>query len=190
METAKEKDSIRQDLLSRRDAMSEKEVRSGSDHISEGIMSLPEWEESEILYTYVSMGNEPDTYDLINAALIAGKKVCVPRVFGKEMRFIAIQSANELMPGTWGLMEPPDGGVYEEKPGLVIVPGIAFGKDYYRVGFGAGYYDRFFEGHDKGDGWTLVAVCYDFQVLDSVPAEEFDVMMDMIVTPGEIFSRD
>ena len=190
MDLAKIKNEIRQQMLADRDAMDREEVQKASSGIMDGIMALPEWAESDVLYIYASMGNEPDTYALINAALISGKKVCVPRVFGKEMRFIAIRSSSELLPGTFGLMEPPDGGVYEDTPGLVVVPGIAFGMDFYRVGFGAGYYDRFFEGHKKGDGWTLAAVCYDFQLLDSVPAEEFDVRMDKIVTPHRTYSPE
>ena len=150
---------------------------------------MPEWENAEILYTYVSMGNEPYTQDLINAALLSGKRVCVPRIFGKEMRFIEIRSVNELVPGTWGIMEPPDGGVYENTPGLVIVPGVVFGEDFVRVGYGAGYYDRFFEGHMTGDGWFLAAIGYEFQVHPSLPAEEFDVYMDALVTEERVLRR-
>ena len=169
--------------------MSEEEHKDKSCRIAENITALPEWEDAEIIYTYVSMGNEPYTPDLINAALSAGKRVCVPRIFGKEMRFIEIRSVNELLPGTWGIMEPPDGGVYENTPGLVIVPGVVFGEDFVRVGYGAGYYDRFFEGHVAGDGWFLTAVGYEFQVHPTLPAEEFDVYMDALVTEKRVLRR-
>ena len=186
---AKEKQRLRSLAAAERDAMSEKEHLKKSDLIAGWIMTLPEWEDCKILYTYVSMGNEPYTPALIDAALKAGKRVCVPRIFGKEMRFIEIHSTDDFHPGTWGIMEPDDSGVYEDNPGLVIVPGVVFGEDFVRVGYGAGYYDRFFEGHTQGDGWFLAAVCYEFQMQPTLPAEEFDVYMDAVITEDRVLRR-
>ena len=189
MKNAEEKKRLRAVAGDMRDSMTEQEHEDKSFRIAENIMSMPEWEDADIIYTYVSMGNEPYTRGLINASLVAGKRVCVPRIFGKDMRFIEIRSVNELVPGTWGIMEPPDGGVYEDSPGLVIVPGIVFGEDFVRVGYGAGYYDRFFEGHAPGDGWILAAIGYEFQVYPSLPVEEFDVYMDALVTEERVLRR-
>ena len=58
-----------------------------------------------------------------------------------------------------------------------------------RVGDGAGYYDRFFEGHCDGDGWFLAAVGYEFQVQPTLPAEEFDVYMDAVVTESRVLEK-
>lgn len=186
---AEEKQSLRRVSNQKRDAMKESDHKEKSELIAARIMKLPEWSELDYIYTYVSMGNEPYTLGLINAALSEGKNVCVPRIFGKEMRFIKISSLNELEPGTWGIQEPPDGGVYETTPGLVIVPGVVFGEDFVRVGYGAGYYDRFFEGHVTGDGWFLTAIGYEFQVYPTLPAEDFDVYMDALVTEDRVLRR-
>lgn len=186
---AEQKQDLRELCRAKRDALESGEYRRLSDLIFKNILSMPQWEDCSILYTYVSMGKEPDTTELINTALAMGKRVCVPRIFGKEMRFIEIQSQDELMPGTLGIREPADSGIYEDTPGLVIVPGIAFGEDFVRVGYGAGYYDRFFEGHTVGDGWFLAAVCYEFQVRPTLPAEEFDVYMDAVITEERVMKR-
>ncbi len=187
---AVKKQELRVTAGKKRDALCESEHKNRSLRIVDNIMSMREWKDSGVIYTYVSMGKEPYTNDLIETAVKEGKKVCVPRIFGKEMRFISITSAADLHPGTWGIMEPDDPGIYENIPGFVIVPGIVFGEDFVRVGYGAGYYDRFFEGHAPGDGWFLAAIGYEFQVYPSLPAEEFDVYMDAVVTEERVLRRN
>lgn len=183
------KQGLRENAGKLRDGLNEADHKEKSAKIMENIKAMPEWENSGIIYTYVAMGKEPYTPDLIDAALADGKRVCVPRIFGKEMRFIEIRSLKDLHPGTWGIQEPEDKGVYEDAPGLVIVPGVVFGEDFVRVGYGAGYYDRYFEGHRSGDGWILVAVGYEFQVYPALPAEEFDVYMDALVTEERVLRK-
>ena len=67
---------------------------------------------------------------------------------------------------------------------LVILPGIAFDRKGYRIGFGGGYYDRF-KTRLRNDS-ILLAPAYDFQVLEHIPAEAFDQPVDMVVTEKEI----
>ena len=189
MDKAAQKQMFREEASRERDGLCEEEHMGKSARIMENIKSMAEWKDSDILYTYVAMGKEPYTPDLIEAAFEAGKRVCVPKIFGKEMRFIEIKTLDDLHPGTWGIQEPDDTGVYENTPGFVIVPGVVFGEDFVRVGYGAGYYDRYFEGHTPGDGWFLTAVGYEFQVHPTLPAEEFDVYMDALVTEDRVLRR-
>ena len=186
---ASQKQKLREKMAKMRDALDEDVHNEKSRLIAENVMSLPEWDNYDTLYTYVSMGKEPITTGLIERTLAQGKMVCVPKIFGKEMRFIEIKSLRDLQPGTWGIQEPEDSGVYVDIPGLVIVPGVVFGEDFVRVGYGAGFYDRFFEGHSYGDGWFLAAVGYEFQVQPTLPAEEFDVLMDALVTEERTLYR-
>ena len=186
---AEQKQKLRVEAGRMRDGLIETEHLEKSTLIMENIKSMKEWKDCDILYTYVAMGKEPYTPDLIEAAFEAGKRVCVPKIFGKEMRFIEIKSLDDLYPGTWGIREPEDTGKYEYTPGFVIVPGVVFGEDFVRVGYGAGYYDRYFEGHTQGDGWFLAAVGYEFQVHPALPAEEFDVYMDALVTEKRTLYR-
>ena len=69
------------------------------------------------------------------------------------------------------------------KPDCAIVPGIAFDVHGNRLGFGAGYYDRYFE---TAGEITKIALAYDFQILNEIPREDNDISMDAIITEKRI----
>ena len=71
---------------------------------------------------------------------------------------------------------------------IVIVPGLAFDKNYDRLGKGKGYYDRFFEKYDKLN-MTKVAICFECQLLESIPHDEHDKKVDIIVTENSVLSN-
>ena len=70
-----------------------------------------------------------------------------------------------------------------EKIDVVIVPGIAFDRNGHRIGFGCGYYDDFLK---RARQAKKIALAYDFQIVDFIPAETHDVRVDVIVTPDGI----
>jgi 5-formyltetrahydrofolate cyclo-ligase len=135
---------------------------------------------------YVSVQNEVDTRQLIEYALRVGKKVFVPVTQGSGvMGFQEILSLDNLRSARFGLLEPEhDVGLMIEPDDLdlVIVPGIAFDRRGNRLGFGGGYYDRFFERCNA----TRVGLAYAFQVVDDIPAEDHDEKMDWVVTEDEV----
>lgn len=164
--------------------MSEREVTGLSTLISESFLALPELCKAESVCTYVSKGNEVDTRYIIESLWRLGKRVYVPKVYGKDMHFHRISSFDELVCGSYGIMEP-EGDAYEDAlGGIIIVPGVAFDKKLNRIGFGGGYYDRYLAGHD---GFFKVALAYDFQVVDEIQAEPTDIKPDVIVTESRIY---
>ena len=72
--------------------------------------------------------------------------------------------------------------IYENILDLIIMPGVAFDENKNRIGFGGGYYDRFLLKFDKNKIPLTIAVCYDFQVIDYIPAENHDQKPDFIIT--------
>lgn len=187
MNVSEEKKLIRKEILSKRDLIAEEERLLKSKKIVDNVLGLPEWKEAEEIYLFASFGSEPNTFPLIENALKNGKRVSLPRIIKKEMKFINIRSIDDLVPGTWGILEPEDLGIYNERPGLVIVPGVAFGRNLYRVGYGAGHYDRFF--CKKKKDFKKVAIGYDFQLIDKVPYDELDVAVDMVITDKDIIRQ-
>ncbi len=184
MSIIEEKKKIRKDILKKRDELSEKEKLLKSESIVENVLGLPEWKDADVVYLFASFGSEPNTFPLIENALDSGKKVALPRIIDKEMKFIEIRSKDALEPGTWGILEPADNGCYFYEPGIVIVPGVAFSRDFYRVGYGAGYYDRFF-GKRRKD-FNMAAIGFDFQLMDSVPFDYLDVSVDLVITDKDV----
>ena len=70
---------------------------------------------------------------------------------------------------------------------LVIVPGAAFSRDGRRIGYGGGYYDRFFADPDRRGRCILVGIGYDFQILDELPAEAHDVRLDYLAGEADVW---
>ena len=91
---------------------------------------------------------------------------------------------DELEPGYMGIMEPvsdehevPDGG-------LMIMPGIAFDNERNRIGYGGGFYDRYLSEHMND--YYKTAICFDYQVVESIQADEFDIKPDKIITDRRV----
>ena len=116
---------------------------------------------------------------MLQQALKDGKRVAVPKVYGEEMRFIYITDLSRVEKGYAGIPEPiDDGPVAEDPTALVLMPGLAFDKDGHRIGYGGGFYDRFLA--QEKDHPTL-ALCYAFQMLDTLETESFDVPVDCVL---------
>ena len=110
-----------------------------------------------------------------------GKYVAVPKVEGKKLVFYAIQGKKDLESGVMGIMEPKSSCLrIGDEFAPVIVPGIAFDREGHRIGYGGGYYDRFF---DEEPDHPRFGIAYPFQLFDSLPAEAHDKGMDMVITP-------
>lgn len=136
------------------------------------------------VYAYTSVRGEAGTETLIDELLKRGCRVALPRVFGREMRFFYITDRSQLVAGAYGIPEPEDGCSEADAPeALVITPGVGFSIDGSRVGYGAGYYDRFFAAEPDH---TAVGICYEFQLFPTFETEKHDKKMVYIVTPEQV----
>ena len=105
--------------------------------------------------------------------------MCAPRIENGEM--LAIELGEELTLSRCGIWEPA-GGRHENNIDFAVIPFLAVDRQGNRLGYGKGYYDKFL----KNSKAKRVAYGYGFQVLNSVPHEEWDERMDIIVTDEEI----
>ena len=176
-----EKKSLRSEFKKYRRDMSKQEKAAKDFEILNRIVALPEYKNAKMLLTYVSTDIEVDTKALIEGAFIDGKTVLVPKcVDGKiDMKFYKITSLSDLKPGAFGVLEPEN---YEEVTefcdAVCILPGLGFDLKGYRLGYGKGFYDRFLAGEPKH---PTLALCYDFQMLDTLETEEFDIPVDCVL---------
>lgn len=145
------------------------------------LLESPLFASARTVFSYVSMPGEADTKALINAALSAGKTVCVPRCSSDgTMDAVPVRSLAELKPGAYGIPEPGADAVPMDPKSidLVIVPCLMAGRNGERLGHGAGYYDWFLA---SCPGET-VCLCFDKMLADGIPMDRYDVYMRRVLT--------
>lgn len=98
------------------------------------------------------------------------------------MEAVEIREFSELIHGAYDILEPKNTRfkIDERCIDVSYVPGVAFDSSGKRIGYGGGYYDRFLNKLEKHS--KKIALCYDFQVLDDIPVEAHDILVDDIIT--------
>ncbi|MGI6070631.1 MAG: 5-formyltetrahydrofolate cyclo-ligase [Blautia sp.] len=181
METKKE---IREKIFKLRKEHTQEQIQVMSEAICQMVTKLPEFLEAEAIYAYADFNKEVITKGIIEAAWKAGKKVAVPKVHGKDMTYYQLTDFAQLAPGTFHVPEPVDGEAVNWEKALMIMPGVAFDRARHRVGYGAGYYDRYLEVHNEH---PTVAVAFEFQIVEEAPSEPTDILPQKVVTEKEIY---
>jgi len=187
------KNEIRKVISKRRKRMSEKEVRDKSHIIIKKLMETDEFKKAENLMVYLSFANEVFTFDLIEKSMKMGKKVIVPYTIKDTYKIIPTLLKNieeDLEISSYGYMEPKKDKIQpilEENIDLTVVPGLAFDKKMNRIGFGKGYYDRYLAKTRQES--KNIAIAYEYQVLEAIPTDDFDVKMDFIITEESTYKN-
>ena len=172
-----------------REKLSEEALREKSREITKKLMELAEFQTCRNILIFLSLPREVQTEEMIQRSLASGKKVYVPLVDAAHKRLKISELSGldiEFETSQFGIREPGPSHITIHPPAVldfVLVPGLAFDRKGGRIGFGAGYYDRFLKG--VADHVILVAVAFHFQVLETVPQTEFDVPVQRILTENE-----
>lgn len=178
------KAALRQRVLAARDALGEAHRRDAAAHITAALVALPAFRKAARVAAYAGFGTELDTAAFLNAVHANGKVLALPRV-DRERRCIVLHqvaASAELVAGPFGIREPraDSAGLSVADIDFMLVPGVAFDRNGYRVGYGAGFYDRLLAG--RGAGLTCVAAAFDCQVVEAVPVEPHDQRIDRLIT--------
>jgi len=143
--------------------------------------------------SYMPVLGELSTIPFCQKVLNEGGCVLMPKVTGSDVRFYSVTDlVNDLESGSFGIPEPKDHCPFVDirDADAVIVPAIAYNDEGIRLGQGGGYYDRLWEyvGGDSPDRKVIIiGVCYDFQIVSSIPVLEHDMAADVII---EVESED
>ena len=174
------KKKLRQEILARRKAMDPAEVREKSEIICRKIRETDLYRGSACLCIYMPIRNEVEADLLIEAAREDGKRVYIPKVIGDEMVFNAYDEALISEEGRFHIRESASEDVLEpDERTLIIMPGSVFDPQRHRIGYGGGYYDKYLS---RYPACRTIAVCFDFQIVDALPAEAHDMLPEMIVS--------
>lgn len=182
-----EKKEIRRKMIEMRDTLPKDIIEEKSRVIQEKLYELNYYKKAKNIMFYVDTRNEVRTLDAIKKSIYLGKKVFVPKVINKcDMLAVRIKNLDELKQGHFGILEPVSGEIINPKElEAVVIPGVAFDKRGCRLGYGGGYYDRFLQ-NLKADA-IKIALAFEFQILDELPKEEYDILMDIIITEKRIY---
>ena len=172
-------DARRKALLGVRDAIDPEQRRLFSKSICFDIINSSEYKNAKNVMCYCAIGSEVQLDTLIAHALQSGKRVLLP-VCDKDTRtMVAHFYEGELKSGAYGISEPTgEQGI----PDIIICPMLAFNKERYRIGYGAGYYDRYL----KKSNAVFFGAAFSVQKAEFDP-NKHDVPLHRIYTQEEIF---
>jgi len=193
------KAALRVALLQRRQGRDPEANASRSAALLGHLVRHPLWRQARGVAAFVGVRGEPDTWGLLAATLAEGKRLWLPRMEGKpsEIAFVPVQDLRELAPGRFGLLEPRprDGQATFKSPtpstgvDLVLVPGLAFGRNGARIGFGKGHYDRALAPIRHLGAPLRIGLCFADDLdpqLGKIPTDELDVPVHWVATPDGV----
>lgn len=183
-----DKRSIREALLRRRVALDAGQRERFSQVAQTRVLELSDFHNADTVALYSPIRNEVDTALLATAALEAGKTLCFPCVDGQDLHFVPVAALGELVEGRFGICEPRRSTTCFDvrRIDLLLVPGVAFDLHGHRLGYGGGFFDRFLAG--SGFRGRRLALAYDFQIVDVLPAERHDQVVDLLVTDQRVIN--
>lgn len=151
--------------------------------VAQQLFNTDEWIDASTIAVTVSKAPEVDTFQIIRKGWEQGKRIVVPKCEPKsrKLNFRTLKRFSELETVYYGLLEPivsETESVSPDEIDLVIVPGLAFSRDGYRLGFGGGYYDRFLANY-QGNTMSLT---FKDQIVPEVPVESHDIPVRKIVS--------
>ncbi|MBO4679415.1 MAG: 5-formyltetrahydrofolate cyclo-ligase [Lachnospiraceae bacterium] len=191
-----DKREIRSELIKKRDAIDAREWEEYSKAIQKTVITSSLYKQADCIMAYADFHGEVGTLMLIENALLAGKRVFLPRVLDNftesRMEFYEILTTGELCKGYKGILEPIgdprkayNAAEWAGKTVLMTVPGVAFDKRNYRMGYGRGYYDIYLSNKHN---IVRCGLCFSMQILDEIPVTDNDIQLDFCVselTTGE-----
>ena len=173
------------------------QIQSKSRRLSEQLFPTSWWSQGQWVFVYIPMPGEVDTRFIVARAYREGKQVAIPRMEGGDLAFYVYDGRTEnLLPNQFGILEPDptwklvDPFVPTGRRLLVLTPGLAFDRCRRRLGRGKGFYDRFLNrlraAHPAGSLSWAVGLCFDEQLVETVPVCDHDEPLEGIVTDREV----
>ena len=191
MDTAAlEKQRLREEHLAAREVLSEQERSVLDNRITQKLLATSEYAEATTVLTYVSVSSEVSTRMFIECALRDGKTVAVPRCLpGHCLEFVAIASLKQLVAAPFNLLEPakelPAVTEDQKNNSICIVPALLVDTKGYRLGYGAGFYDRFLSTYP---GKKICLAYQQSLSRTTLPHTAFDVAVDVVITESEVLT--
>ena len=187
-----ERRALRREMRRRRRALSDSDRRDAARALSIRIAGSSWFINSRTVAVYLSNDGEIGLSPLVKRAWAMGKRTYLPRLFGPRLWFLPFHAQSVLAGNRFSIPEPVEPARRRIRPlflDLVLFPLVAFDRSGNRLGMGAGYYDRTFEAVRRRTRWPgpkRIGVAYEMQMMESLPAADWDVPLHAIVTERAI----
>lgn len=186
MNLHEQKKQLRNEIKQLRSLLSESDRQNMSQQIATFLEEIPEFNQAKTVFCYISYLDEVETHSLISAFLQQKYDLAVPKIINKtEMQAISLSDFSELGPDRRGILTPKSNRAATHSFDIAITPGLAFTEKGERLGYGRGYYDRWFS---QNTVKTKIGLAFEVQIVDALPLEETDLPLDMIVTEKRIIN--
>jgi 5-formyltetrahydrofolate cyclo-ligase len=181
------KSHLRKEMKRVLNLISEEQHEAHSTSIANALYETCLWKEARVIAATVSRNKEVNTKAIIERAWRDGKKVAVPKCnpTTSQMVFYEITNFSQLETVYYGLAEPiveETVPVSKSSIDLLLVPGVVYSKNGYRIGYGGGYYDRYLTDYTG----QKLSLAFDCQVVSEVPYESHDIPVEYILTEKEL----
>ncbi|MBK3298962.1 5-formyltetrahydrofolate cyclo-ligase [Streptococcus oralis] len=173
------KSELRKQVLQEMKSIPQKQKMAMDQALTERFLNHPFYKEAKVIATYLSFPHEFQTQELIKRMLKDGKKVLIPKTYPKGRMEFVVYDPKQLAKTSFGLLEP-QGDLEVVEPSqidLIHVPGLAFTREGYRIGYGGGYYDRYLE-HFAGHTMSTIYPCQ----VQEFNSENHDIPVQEVLT--------
>ncbi|MCZ2664832.1 5-formyltetrahydrofolate cyclo-ligase [Bacteroides fragilis] len=171
------KKQLRKWIAQEKKKYSDSTLKALSEKVLTTLEAYPEFQKGHTILLYHSMKDEVQTHAFIEK-WSRSKKIILPVVIGDELELRVYTGPQDLAISSYGIAEPTGTRFTDYRAiDLAVIPGVAFDRHGHRLGRGKGYYDRLL----PQIAAPKAGICFPFQLVEEVPAEEFDFRMDTVI---------
>lgn len=173
------KQALRKKMLLQRSKLVTQDKKVYDNLICKNLQELIIQKKCTVVHAFLPMGSEININPLLAWMLQEQITVVTPKTLkNRQLQHLVLNSLEELESGVFGTSHPANSVEYTGDYDLIIVPGLAFDENKYRLGYGGGYYDTFLAEHSNA---FTVGIGYPFQQLKEIPKEAHDACLDLVV---------
>lgn len=180
------KKKLRKEFLALRNNLTLSYREDSTKKILNTLERLEIFKNANRIFVYISFGSEIATENFIKK-YINEKEIFVPKIINEKMALVKLKDWNELKVGHFNVLEPTTNEYYNGEIDLVITPSIVFDKNGYRLGYGKGYYDKYFT---EKNYKTSIGLSFDKLLQNNLPIEKHDQSVDFIITEKGIIKTN
>lgn len=172
------KKEIRKEILGKMKAFNQEDKEKADSWLATQLYNTEAYKNAQSIALVLSLEHEVNTFPIIKQALSDNKSVYVPETDyqNHNMTFKGIHDLSDIEKDSKGIYHSTSDSTTSNDIDLVIVPGVGFQQDGYRIGYGGGYYDKFLTEHHS----QTISLLYDFQLVTFQP-ESFDQPVDKLL---------